>query len=236
MIDFLDLPLDEKVLRNLNKVKTDYVFQPVFKIGSSVPVAYEALMRPRKLTPELLLDVYTLQGDLHTVELATFYGAMLAVREKNIKSIIGINSFANVCLSYVEVEKFHEIFPEAKNQIVIELLKNSKVIPQQWMIKRKQFEDYGINTFIMDDFGTGQNDMEAVEILKPQIVKIDRLIIENIHKDTAKQHKFNSLTNLFHERGIKVVAEGVETKDEYEYIKSTAVDYLQGFYLGRPEG
>ncbi len=49
------------------------------------------------------------------------------------------------------------------------------------------------------------------------------------------QDYFIELVNSFHDRGIRVLAEGIECREELDFILTTNVDYLQGYYLGMPE-
>ena len=87
----------------------------------------------------------------------------------------------------------------------------------------------------VDDFGTGINNMSAVERYKPNIVKLDRGLIADVHKSESKQRECRKWINTFHEREILALAEGVETEDEYKCLVELGFDLFQGFYLGRPE-
>ena len=68
----------------------------------------------------------------------------------------------------------------------------------------------------------------------PQVIKIDRYLITDIHKDVNKQMFVRSTIDLARLNGIKVLAEGVETSEEMQTVISYGVDYIQGYYTGRP--
>ena len=87
----------------------------------------------------------------------------------------------------------------------------------------------------LDDFGTGNNNMMAVDIFAPHIVKLDRSLITDIENDVDKQEYYYYYRDSFHKRGIKVLAEGIESREEYEFLRDNGIDLVQGFYLGRPE-
>ena len=96
--------------------------------------------------------------------------------------------------------------------------------------------DFTVFPFHKDDFSTGQNDMDALMYFKPHFAKLDRSLIANVNTDTEKQNKVSELIKIFHEMGIKVIAEGIETHEELEYLTGySEVDYLQGYYLGMPK-
>lgn len=86
----------------------------------------------------------------------------------------------------------------------------------------------------IDDFGAGLNDMDTVEQYSPQIVKLDRTLISGIDHDPEKQENVKNLVLTFHSKGILVVAEGVEEKEEFDYLVGLGVDLYQGYYLARP--
>ena len=76
--------------------------------------------------------------------------------------------------------------------------------------------------------------MDLVELCDPDIVKLDRDFISDIDRDPAKLETAAALMDRFHSRAMRVIAEGVETKSEFEKLKDLRVDYYQGYYLGRP--
>jgi len=86
----------------------------------------------------------------------------------------------------------------------------------------------------LDDVGEGYSGFNMLISLKPNIIKVDRQIIENIDKDEFKQSVYKALYTLAKENDIEVLAEGVETSFELEMIESIGVDYLQGYYFARP--
>ena len=76
--------------------------------------------------------------------------------------------------------------------------------------------------------------MDIVDMYQPHIVKLDRLLISEIDTDRFKQAYVKQHIAEFHRRGIKVIAEGVERKEEFDLLKSYGADFFQGFYLARP--
>ena len=90
------------------------------------------------------------------------------------------------------------------------------------------------NLLAADDFGNGINDMERIDLMKPDIVKLDRELISGIDHDREKQDNVMRLVLDFHSKDMLVVAEGVEEKEEFEYLAGLGVDLFQGFYLARP--
>lgn len=78
--------------------------------------------------------------------------------------------------------------------------------------------------------------MSTVEYYNPHYVKLDRVLVSDVHKDKNRQNKIKELIGKFHIKGIKVVAEGIEKIEELNFFRNnTSVDWLHGYYLGMPE-
>ena len=60
-------------------------------------------------------------------------------------------------------------------------------------------------------------------------------IIRDVDKDSRKQHFVDHILSFSRDRGIKVIAEGVETVEELEHLREKGVDYIQGYLLGKPD-
>lgn len=86
----------------------------------------------------------------------------------------------------------------------------------------------------IDDVGAGHSNLDRIPLIRPDIIKVDRSLIQNIDGDYHKQEAFKSLAQLARRTGALVVAEGVETKMEALTALELGADLLQGFYLSRP--
>jgi EAL domain-containing protein (putative c-di-GMP-specific phosphodiesterase class I) len=86
----------------------------------------------------------------------------------------------------------------------------------------------------LDDVGEGYSSLNMIVDIKPDIIKVDRNIIDNIQNDTMKQSIYKALRQISDENGIKLLAEGVETIEELNKVKEIGVDYVQGYYYAKP--
>jgi len=86
----------------------------------------------------------------------------------------------------------------------------------------------------MDDFGTGFSSLASIGELNIDIVKIDRHFIMKIIKGTEKHLITNDIISMAHKLGLQVIAEGVETGIQREYLMKHGCDIMQGYYFSRP--
>ncbi|MCR5507801.1 MAG: EAL domain-containing protein [Lachnospiraceae bacterium] len=234
MIYYDHLPLDKKILKALGELSINYVFQPIFQPDGKTVYSWEALMRPTEKPVLELINDYMKTDNLHVLEVATLFGAMQAYVLRGYTERVSINSFPNDCLTRDEAEVFFEYFGNSiRGMMIIENLEYPYFSYEVWKEKKRSVKAMD-NLLSADDFGSGINDMERVDIMGPDIVKLDRELISGIDHDPAKQNNVTRLVLEFHSKNILVVAEGVEEKEEFDYLVGLGVDLFQGYYLARP--
>lgn len=87
---------------------------------------------------------------------------------------------------------------------------------------------------VVDDFGAGQSNLLRIAELSPAIVKIDRSLVFEAHKHPAKRTIIRHVVNLCADLDAKVVAEGIEERDELLAMIDAGVHFAQGYLLARP--
>jgi len=95
------------------------------------------------------------------------------------------------------------------------------------------YRDYGF-LIALDDVGAGHSNLNRIPLLKPDILKVDRYLVQGIHQDFYKQEIFKSLVGLARKIGALVLAEGVETMDEALSVMELGVDMIQGYCFSKP--
>lgn len=233
MISYEQLPLGKDILQALSELNIDYVFQPIFYPDGKTVFAREALMRPQGKDVVELIDEYLQLDQLHIIELATVFGAMQKYAHRGYTEWVAINSFPSECMTMEEAEVFQQLFGDIREKIIIEMLEYPELSMQNWNHKNQAVRRMD-NLISIDDYGTGINDHGKVELLQPDIVKLDRSLISNIDQETEKQEHCSEIIQKLHAMKKTIVAEGIETKGEFEYLVASGVDLFQGYYLARP--
>ena len=86
----------------------------------------------------------------------------------------------------------------------------------------------------LDDFGTGYSGLSRLAELKPDIVKLDRALVQDCDRDQTRLAIVSAIISLGAEIGMKVVVEGVERIEEVRALRSVGARFMQGFYFARP--
>ncbi|MEL7597223.1 MAG: EAL domain-containing protein, partial [Clostridiaceae bacterium] len=86
----------------------------------------------------------------------------------------------------------------------------------------------------LDDFGTGYSSLTYLHKLPIDILKVDREFIKNIINEDEEAYIFKSIVELAHNLNLKVIAEGVETKEQLAFLIRNGCDIGQGYYFSKP--
>ena len=218
--------------------KINFAFQPIFEVETGNIYGYEALMRPAPYTPMEVITEYARLERLNEIEGITTYYAAKQFLENKLPGKLFLNSFPSAFVSDEMMVKIHELAKKNfKGRLVIEMLEYTEFDSHAHYKKTSQFEKSKTGQLVaIDDYGTGKNiDEECINFYHPDIVKIDRALISNIHKNVTNQKALIDICNYLEKKGIIILAEGVETQEEYDYLKNYPIKLMQGFFLGKPQ-
>jgi EAL domain-containing protein (putative c-di-GMP-specific phosphodiesterase class I) len=101
------------------------------------------------------------------------------------------------------------------------------------MRKLQQLKEMGV-LLAMDDFGTGYSSLSYLSQFPIDVLKIDRSFVSRMDAEQDKRAIIGTIIKLAHDLNMTVIAEGVETREQMEYLRFLACDYVQGFLLARP--
>jgi EAL domain-containing protein (putative c-di-GMP-specific phosphodiesterase class I) len=87
---------------------------------------------------------------------------------------------------------------------------------------------------VVDDLGAGYSNLKRIADLEPHVVKLDRGLIMGIERNRRQRQLVTSVVRLCTELGARVVAEGIETEDEFKALSDTGAHYGQGYLFAKP--
>jgi sensor c-di-GMP phosphodiesterase-like protein len=150
---------------------------------------------------------------------------------------IGINITASHCQDLELIKdcrEFLEAFAPGSVHLVLELTERELIEPTALTHRLfEQIRDLGVKIAI-DDFGTGHSSLGYLRQFNVDFLKIDQSFVAMIGVDTLSGHLLDSIMELADKLDLAMVAEGVETQEQSDYLTAHNVNYLQGYLFGRP--
>ncbi|TQV88424.1 putative bifunctional diguanylate cyclase/phosphodiesterase [Aliikangiella coralliicola] len=120
----------------------------------------------------------------------------------------------------------HNLEVELTEDIMIEHVEHNSYL-------LSELKEIGISV-ALDDFGKGYSSLSYLKNFPADILKIDKAFIDHLVEDKRDSAIVESLVDLSHKLGIKVVAEGVEQKGQLSHLKRIGCDFIQGYYFAKP--
>ena len=178
--------------------------------------------------PDILFDMAKKTG----LELELDFKCLLESIKKRPeqKSILFINILPR---NFYNIEKIQKICP--KNLTIYFEISETEAIENFSLVKKLRAKIKKHNFFLaIDDFGQGHSNFDRVIGLKPDLIKLDRIFIENIHKNKLKQNLVKAIRQSLVSSNIQFLAEGVETKEELQCLQDIGIPLMQGYLTHRP--
>ncbi|WP_419783050.1 EAL domain-containing protein [Malaciobacter marinus] len=215
--------------------------QAIFNTKTMKIEKYESLMRLIDISS---FEVYSVFPYLEVSKKIKLYEKMMRMMiEKTFLFFNDKEVEFSINLSYEDISnksfidflyKMISSFKRPSN-IIFEILETDFIEDFDIVVEfTKSVRMYGCKIAI-DDFGSGFSSMENILKLKPEYIKIDGSLIKNLHISKESQTLVKNITNIAKDLNCKTVAEYVDCKEVFTIVKELNVDYLQGFYLHKPE-
>ena len=208
------------------------VFQPIVSLTSGKLFAYEALVRCRipNFSPPVLFERAAAAGATGRL------GRM--IREIAVPLCSGTPLFVN--LHPNELEEGWLVRPDDPvfshdDDIYLEVTESAPMTHFRLCesVLREVCGRAGVH-LVIDDLGAGYSNLNLIADLEPRVVKLDRKLVQDLDKKPRQQKVVAMVTRLCVELGATVVAEGIETRDEFRACCDAGAHYGQGYLFARP--
>lgn len=221
-------------------------FQPVYELKNDKIIGYEALARYTSpqfgyINPLELIGLaekyrFSVVLGLKIFRLAFAFLARLK-KEGYDEMLVSVNLSTTQLLDTMLADKLEKIASDydiSLKNVILELTEhiyadNFEKLNESILSLHK----HGVRLSI-DDFGTGYSSLSLIRDLVIWAVKVDRTFVSKLNYDNEDGSITREIISMCHKLVNVVVAEGVETKEQYEIIKTYNCDFAQGYYLARP--
>ncbi len=238
--------LERYLRRDIEQGVLHMAYQPKVDASSLQLVGMEALLRwncqelgnvsPGTFIP--LAEACGLMSDLSALVIKKVFAQLVAWQGS---SVDGIPVAINISGSHLSATDFVcdlarqlECSNISPDLIEIEVTESIMIDSASCAVANlHKLRAHGIKISV-DDFGTGYSSLSYLGSLPVDVLKIDRSFVQSIHEDPKSLAIAKAIITVGHELGLKIVAEGVETKDQLLTLRELGCDIIQGFFTGRP--
>lgn len=233
-------PLGCRDCRDLNQleIKFTMAFQPIVNFHEKSIFGYEALVRgPNEEGADYILSQVT-DANRYKFDQAIRVKALDLAMKLNLEGMLSINFLPNAvyrpetCIR-ATLEAAAELnFPT--NRIMFEVSEGEKVIDHDHL--KKIFVEYKKQNFTtaIDDFGAGYAGLNLLADWQPDVIKLDMSLTRNINSDHVRRSLVSGIIAVCKELSIKIIAEGIESREERDTLYLQGVHLFQGYYFARP--
>ena len=235
------LELSERVKRAFKNKGFRLAYQPIVDANSGKPILYEALVRMfgddgKPISAALFVPLIEQNGLAMELDKLVLDMAVRDMEECPTLSLaVNVSGFTASQAEWPNyVRKVLEAHPGIMSRLVIEITETAALVN---IAETLRFVDtvreFG-GRISLDDFGAGATSIRYLRELGLSIMKIDKDLLKDITTNHEQQHLVTVLIELARGLHIQTVAEGVETEDVATWLRSARVDYMQGYYYGKP--
>lgn len=227
-----------------NRIEVHY--QPIYSTEKHIFTSAEALVRIRD-------DKGRLIPPATFIEIAERNGTILKLGEiifENVCTFIETSDVLQYGLEYIEVnlsvvqcehedlaKEFIEIMRKhniSGETINLEITETATLASKKKLIANMiALRNYGVG-FSLDDFGTGQSNLNYIVDMPVDIVKFDKEMTTAYFESTKAKYVMDAAMHMIHGMKLDIVSEGVETAEQLDTMKELGIQYIQGYYFSKP--
>jgi sensor c-di-GMP phosphodiesterase-like protein len=220
------------------------VYQPIVALDSGTVVGAEALLRWRDregklVPPDVFIPVAVQSGQItrltrHVMGLLT--RDLEGVFQRHPDFRVSLNLAAqDLCdpRTPAALSRLQEATQARPGNLVVEVTEHSLLETQLAQQTIGRMRQQGIPVAI-DDFGTGYSSLSVLQSLQVDFIKIDRSFVETVATGAVISEVVPHIIDMGKSLGLRMIAEGVETSDQADYLRQRGVQFAQGWLFGRP--
>ncbi len=223
------------LIENMLKYQTfDMVYQPIIELASGKMTGVEALCRFRSdpyRPPNLWFDDAARVGRAQQLEICVMRKALAILDDLPEDLYLSLNANPETVASGQLTAVFKGL---STHRLVLEVTEHIDVADWAALGRSlKELRAMGVKVAI-DDAGAGYSGLQKMLRLQPEIIKLDRSLVDRIDEDPARRSLCAAMVHYAKETAATLVAEGIEREEEAEVLRALGVDRGQGFLLARP--
>lgn len=239
--------IEKMILSAIEEDRIEVFYQPIYSTKKKKFVSAEALVRIREkdgkiVPPGVFIPIAEATGLIWQIGEIVFDRTCQFIKNNKLREYYGIE-YIEVNLSvrqcegreladlYIDIMKKYDLDP---SNINLEITESASIQSRNILLENMQIlMDYGVS-FSLDDFGNGESNLNYIVDMPVSIVKFDRDMSQAYFANQKAKFVMEAAMHMIHDMELKIVSEGVETREQMETIVELGIDYIQGYYFSKP--
>lgn len=238
--------MTHQIAEALEEDRVVVYYQPIYSIEKQRFVSAEALVRiidreGNLIPPAAFVHIAESNGMIIEIGKRVFEKVCRFFQENRLEEYgiqyIDVNLSVVQCAddqlaaTYIKIMKDIKMNPHCIN---LEITESASLQEKQVLITNmEQMIEYGI-MFSLDDFGTGQSNLNYIMEMPVNVVKFDREMIQSYFTSDKAKYVMDAAMQMIHGMKMKIVAEGIETEEQYKKMEEINIGFIQGYYFSKP--
>lgn len=236
----------EMIAQAIRENRIEVFYQPIYSTRRKQFISAEALVRIREkdgsVTPPGAFIPVAEQSDL-ILEIGeiVFRQVCQFIKKHDIHQMkmnyIEVNLSVAQCEQRTLAQDFRRIAEETgidPSFINLEITESATVNSRNLLIQNMtSLLEQGIR-FSLDDFGTGQSNLDYVMTMPVDLIKFDRTMTNAYFESEKARFIMDSAMAMVKKMGLEIVAEGIETEEQFKTMEELGIQYIQGYYFSKP--
>ena len=236
----------QMVLDALNEDRIMVYYQPIYSVEKKRFTSAEALVRivdreGKLIPPGAFIQVAENNGMIIDIGKRVFEKVCHFFQQSGLEAYgieyIEVNLSVVQCADEKLADDYIGIMQSARidpHRINLEITESTSLQGRKTLIANmERMIAHGVS-FSLDDFGTGASNLNYIVDMPVQIVKFDRGMIQAYFASGKAKYVMDAAMHMIHGMGLEIVAEGVETQEQYRKLEEIKINYIQGYYFSRP--
>ena len=238
--------MTQQIFEALEEDRVVVYYQPIYSVERKCFTSAEALVRiidrdGKLIPPGAFIHIAESNGMIIEIGKRVFEKVCLFFQQNKLEDYgmqyIEVNLSVVQCADEKLADNYIGIMNNTKidpGYINLEITESASMQAKHVLISNmERMIEYGIQ-FSLDDFGTGQSNLNYIVDMPVKIVKFDREMTQSYFANDKAKYVMDAAMHMIHGMGLEIVAEGIETEEQYNKMEEIKIDFIQGYYFSRP--
>lgn len=234
------------IMEAMEHDRVEVFYQPIFSTSERRITSAEALVRIRDregnlVPPGVFIDIAEESGMILRLGEIVFEKVCQFIKRCPLEYFglhyIEVNlsvvqcSYEDLAQDYIRIMERYQVAPANIN---LEITESASTNAKKTLLgNMAELMEYGVK-FSLDDFGTGQSNLNYIVDMPVDLVKFDRSMTSSYFENGKARYVMEAAIHMIHGMNLEIVSEGIETAEQFRTMEELGISHIQGYYFSKP--